>query len=154
MARNPGLLVFVLSLIVSGCGLRSPMQPEAVRGPGVAVSGSPSRVVEWSGIFSCTAHIQGRLPAITLRDIPFRQESGRITGLYTFIDSFKQRNSVMFLGTLEGQGARVGVTAVRANGATNFTAEMTGNPASMTGRMMSGVSRRPVRLCTLALTPA
>jgi len=89
-----------------------------------------------------------------MQGIPFRQESGRITGLYPFTDSFKQRNSVIFSGTLNGQSARVAVTAVRANGSNNFTADMSGSPAAMTGQMMSGASQRPVRLCTLALTPA
>ena len=152
LVRTPSLLLFLLPLILGACGLRTPVQPEAVHGSGMAVSGSPAAAVQWNGVFSCTAHIKGRLPAITLKDIPLRQEGGRVTGLYMFTDSFKQRNSVMFVGTLNGQSARVAVTAIRTNGSTNFTADMIGGPASMTGRMMTGVSQRPVRLCTFALT--
>jgi hypothetical protein len=89
-----------------------------------------------------------------MKGIRFRQEGDRVTGLYTFTDSFKHRNSVMFSGTVNGQSARIAVTAIRADGSPNFTADMLGSPASMTGHMMSGVSQRSVRLCTLALTPA
>jgi hypothetical protein len=60
----------------------------------------------------------------------------------------------VFSGTLTGNNAHVTATAVRANGSSNFTAEMSGSPALMTGQMMSGMSQRPVRSCTLALTPA
>ena len=109
------------------------------------------RPVNWNGIFSCTAHIEGKLPAITWKRIPFRQEGDSLTGLYIFTDSFKHRDSVLFSGTLTGESARVSVTAVRANGSSNFTAEMSGSPASMTGQMLSGMSPRPVRSCTLAL---
>jgi hypothetical protein len=153
-ARNASLLLFVLPLLLSACGLPTPIQSGSVSNGGSVVAGSPASAVQWNGTFSCTAHIEGKLPAITMKGIPFRQESGRVTGLYTFTDSFKNRNSVMFSGILNGQSARVAVTAVRVNGATNFTADMIGSPASMTGSMMSGVSQRPVRLCTLALTPA
>ena len=58
----------------------------------------------------------------------------------------------MFSGTLSGQRVRVSVTAVRANGSPNFTAEMIGSRGMMTGQMMSGTSQRPVRSCTLALS--
>jgi len=54
--------------------------------------------------------------------------------------------------TLSGQNARINVTAVRTDGSPNFTAEMTGSRASMTGPMMSGMSRQPVRSCTLVLS--
>ena len=89
-----------------------------------------------------------------MKDIPFRQEGDRITGLYNFTDSFKYRNSVTFSGTMNGQSARIAVTSIRADGSPNFTADMNGSAASMAGQMMSGASQRPVRLCTLALTPA
>jgi hypothetical protein len=74
--------------------------------------------------------------------------------LYIFTDHFNHRNSVMFSGTLNGQSARVDVTAVRTDGSPNFTAEMTGSRELMTGWMMPGMSRRPVRSCTLALSAA
>ena len=77
-----------------------------------------------------------------------------MSGLYTFTDHFKHQNSVVFSGTLSGQSARTSVTAIRANGSPNFTAEVSGTPAMMTGSMMSGMSQRPVRSCTLALTAA
>ena len=153
-ARNVGLLVLMLPLLSSACGLPSPTRSGSVSNGGTAVAGSPAGAVQWNGTFSCTAHIEGKLPAITMKGIPFRQKSGRVTGLYTLTDSFKHRNSVIFSGALNGQSARVAVTAVRANGSTNFTADMIGSPTSMSGQMMSGVSQRPVRLCTLALTPA
>jgi hypothetical protein len=153
-ARNASLLLFVLPLLSSACGLPTPIQSGSASNGGSVVSGSPASVAQWTGTFSCTAHIEGKLSAITMKGIPFRRESGRVTGLYTFTDSFKKRNSVMFSGTLNGQSARVAVTAARANGSTNFTADMIGSPTSMTGSMMSGVSQRPVLLCTLALTPA
>ena len=101
---------------------------------------APVRPISWSGDLSCTAHINGKLPAITWRRIPFRQEGDRVTGLYIFTDHFKHQNSVMFSGTLSGQSAWVNVTAVRTNGSPNFTAEMTGTRALMTGPMMSGIS--------------
>lgn len=46
------------------------------------------------------------------------------------------------------------VTAVRAGGKTNFTADLAGSPRWMTGQMLTGTSTRAVRYCTLALTPA
>ena len=105
-------------------------------------------------MFSCTAHVDGKLPAITWTRVPFRQEGDRLSGLYTFTDHFKHQNSVVFSGTLTGQSARASVTAVQANGSPNFTAEVSGSPAMMTGPMMSGMSQRPVRSCTLALSAA
>jgi hypothetical protein len=84
----------------------------------------------------------------------FRQEGDKLTGLYGFRDSFGYQDSVMFSGSLSGGSARVGVTAVRKDGSSNFTADMTGTPASMTGPMMSGTSQHPVRSCSLALTAA
>jgi hypothetical protein len=77
---------------------------------------------------------------------------GRLTGLYTFKDSFGHQDSVVFSGALTGRIAQVMITAVRADGSSNFTADMIGTPASMTGQMMLGTSQRPVRLCTLGLT--
>jgi hypothetical protein len=114
----------------------------------------PIKLVRWNGLFSCTAHLDGRQPAITWKRIPFRREGDRLSGLYSFTDNFKHQDSVVFSGTLTGKNAHVTATAVRANGSSNFTAEMSGSPALMTGQMMSGMSQRPVRSCTLALTPA
>jgi hypothetical protein len=114
----------------------------------------PMEPVPLSGTFACTANIEAGLAAITWRRIPFRQEGDRLTGLYAFRDSFGYQDSVMFSGSLVGRSARVGVTAVRKDGSSNFTADMTGTPTSMTGQMMSGTSRHPVRSCSLALTAA
>jgi hypothetical protein len=121
-----------------------------------SVTASPGTPVRsnWNGDFSCTAHTDRRLPAITWKRIPFRQESDRIIGFYNFTDHFKHQNSVMFSGTLSGQSAQVNATAVRTDGSPNFTAEMTGSRVLMTGPMMSGLSRQPVRSCTLILSAA
>lgn len=145
----------LLSLMLGACGTPTARAPGGLLSqPSISTAERPAeRTAQWNGVFSCTAHIDGKLRAITWKGIPFRQEGDRVTGLYTFTDSFNYRNSVTFSGTLAGQSARVAVTAVRANGSPNFAAEMTGSPASMAGQMMSGVSQRPVRLCTLALTP-
>ena len=140
------------SFLLAACS--TPRDYEATGRQSIAISPSTPVRSSWSGDFSCTAHIDGTLPAITLRRIPFRQEDDQITGLYTFTDHSKHQNSVMFSGTLSGQNARVIITAVRTNGSPNFTAEMTGSRASMTGPMMSGMSRQPVRSCTLVLSAA
>ena len=108
----------------------------------------------WTPARSCLLHVDGNLPAIAWTRVPFHQEGDRLSGLYTFTDHFKHQNSVVFSGTLSGQSARTSVTAIRANGSPNFTAEVSGTPAMMTGPMMSGMSRRPVRSCTLALRAA
>jgi hypothetical protein len=120
----------------------------------VTVPSTPVKSTSWNGDFLCTAHIEGKLPAIAWRRIPFRQEGDRVTGLYTFTDYFGHQNSVMFSGILSGQSAQIDVTAVRTNGSPNFTVKMIGSRASMTGQMMSGMSRQPVRSCTLALNAA
>ena len=114
----------------------------------------PARPVHWNGVFSCTAHLDGRQPAIIWKGIPFRQEGDRLTGLYTFTDNFKYRDSVVFSGSLTGQSVQLTATAVRTNGSPNFTVEMSGSRSLLTGQMMSGMSQQPVRSCTLALTPA
>ena len=114
----------------------------------------PTEPVPLSGTFACTANIEAGLPAITWRQIPFRQEGDKLTGLYAFKDSFGYQDSVIFSGSLIGGSARVGVTAVRKDGSSNFTADVAGSPASMTGQMMSGTSQHPVRSCSLALTVA
>jgi hypothetical protein len=114
----------------------------------------PVAPVPLSGTFACTANIEAGLPAIMWRRIPFRQEGDKLTGLYEFRDSFGYQDSVMFSGSLIGGSARIGVTAVRKDGSSNFTADMTGSPALMTGQMMSGTSQHPVRSCSLALTAA
>jgi hypothetical protein len=145
------LLLFLL-LLLAACsntrGYEIASRQSANVGPDAPVRSN------WYGDFSCTAHSDGKLPAITWRRIPFRQEGDRLTGLYSFTDHFKHENSVMFSGTLNGQSARVDVTAVRTDGSPNFTAEMTGSRVSMTGPMMSGMSRQPVRSCTLVLSAA
>ena len=141
------LLAF-LPFLLAACS--TPRDYEAA---GKQSAGPPAKS-NWSGDFTCTPHIDGKLPAVTLRRIPFRQEGDRVTGLSTFTDHFKHQNSVVFTGTLSGQSARIDVTAVRANGSPNFTAEMTGSRVLMTGQMMSGMSRQPVRSCTLALSAA
>jgi hypothetical protein len=142
------LLAF-LPFLLTACS--APRDYESASGRSIAIGPVAPVRSGWNGDFSCTAHIGGNLPAITLQRIPFRQEGDQITGLSTFTDHFKHQNSVMFSGTLSGQTARVTVTAVRTNGSPNFTAEMTGSRALMTGWMMSGMSRQPVRSCTLAL---
>jgi hypothetical protein len=114
----------------------------------------PTEPVPLSGTFACTGNIEAGLPVITWRRIPFRQEGEKLTGLYAFKDSFGYQDSVLFSGSHDGGSARVGVTAVRKDGSSNFTADMTGTPASMTGEMMSGTSQHPVRSCSLALTAA
>ena len=101
-----------------------------------------------------TCHPQSSRGRLLLGPRSLRQEDDRITGLYNFTDHFKHQNSVMFSGTLNGQSARINVAAVRTDGSPNFTAEMTGSRASMTGPMMSGTSRQPVRACTLVLSAA
>jgi hypothetical protein len=114
----------------------------------------PVEPVPLSGTFACTANGEAGLPAITWRRIPFRQEGDKLTGLYAFKDSFGYQDSVVFSGSLIGGSARVGVTAVRKDGSSNFTADMTGTPTSMTGEMMSGTTQHPVRSCSLVLTAA
>ena len=155
LARNTRLAPFLLLPLLAACAAPAPTPYALNSGQSVI---NPLRVpvepVLWTGSFSCTAHIDGSLPAITWRRISFRQEGDRLTGLYTFKDSFGYRDSVVFSGLLTRAGTRVAVTAVRADGSSNFTAEMTGNPALMTGQMMSGTPQRPVRSCTLALTAA
>jgi hypothetical protein len=143
----------LLLLLLTECAAPNPYPQHRDQG-GIDPSRIPVEPVLWTGIFSCTAYTEGGLPAITWRRIPFRQEGDRLTGLYTFRDSFGYQDSVVFTGTLTGAPARVMVTAVRKDGSSNFTAEMIGNPVSMTGQMMSGTSQRPVRSCTLALTAA
>ena len=94
----------------------APAPPAPAASQVAVVAGPKPGPVQWNGVFSCTAHIEGRLPAITMKGIPFRQEGDRITGLYNFTDSFKHRNSVAFSGTMTGQSARIAVTAIRADG--------------------------------------
>ena len=145
------LAPLVLALLLVGCAAPNPYVP-----PGNQSTINPLRIpvepVLLNGSFSCTAYVQGGLPAITWRRIPFRQEGDRLTGLYTFKDSFGHQDSVLFNGTVTGGAARVLVTAVRADGSSNFTADMTGSPASMSGQMMLGTSQQAVRLCSLDLT--
>jgi hypothetical protein len=150
------LATFVLALLVAGCTAPYPYAPGG--GQNVNPPVNPLRVpvepVLLNGSFSCTAYVEGGLPAISWPRIPFRQEGDRLTGLYTFKDSFGHQDSVVFNGTLSIGTARVTVTAVRADGSSNFTAEMIGSPTSMSGQMMLGTSQRPVRLCSLALSAA
>lgn len=149
-----GLPLLLLALLLSACVTPPATQYEPARPSVAAAPSAPAKSVRWNGVFSCTAHVDGKLPAITWTRVPFRQEGDRLSGLYTFTDHFKHQNSVVFSGTLNGQSARASVTAVQANGSPNFTAEVSGSPAMMTGPMMSGMSQRPVRSCTLALSAA
>ena len=152
-ARNIGLAALLLVLTAAGCAAPKPDTPD-----GSHTALNPSRVpvapVTLTGAFLCTAYLEGGLPAITWQRIPFSQEGDRLTGLHTFKDSFGHRDSVFFNGALSGGGARVIVTAVRADGSSNFTADLTGTPTALTGQMMFGTSHRAVRLCSLSLTAA
>src|SRR3954471_5724520 len=150
--RNAGLPLFLSPLLLAACAVPPATQYGPAAKPSVAAAPSaPTKSVRWNGACSCTAHADSRLPAIIWTRVPFRQEGDRLSGMYTFTDHFEHQNSVVFSGTLSGGSAQVSVTAVRTNGSPNFTAEMTGSPAIMTGSMMSGMSREPVRSCTLAL---
>jgi hypothetical protein len=139
-------LLLLVPLVVTACV--SP-PPDEYRTPAAAL---PVKH-DWKGVFSCSRHFERTLPAITWKRIPFHQEDNRLTGLYTFTDAFNYRDSVMFSGTVNKSDARMTVTAVRADGATNFTADLMGSRQWMTGQMMTGASLRPVRFCTLALAP-
>src|SRR4029077_20351992 len=146
--RNISLPLLLLVPLLAACAA-----PSNQYGSGSRPS-LPARPVHWNGVFSCTAHLDGRQPAIIWKGIPFRQEGDRLTGLYTFTDNFKYRDSVVFSGSLTGQSAQLTATAVRTNGSPNFTVEQSGSRPLLTGQMMSGMSQQPVRSCTLALTPA
>jgi hypothetical protein len=153
--RNARLSFALLSVALAACTAPPSTQyGPAARQSIAAVPSVPAKSVRWSGTFSCTAHVGSKLPALTWTRVPFRQEGDRLSGMHTFTDHFEHQNSVVFSGTLSGGSAQVSVTAVRTNGSPNFTAEMTGSPAIMTGSMMSGMSREPVRSCTLALIVA
>jgi hypothetical protein len=151
--RNIRLAALVLPLLLTACTSASPYMAGSDQ-TRIDPRRVPITPVPLTGLFSCTAYGEAGLPAITWREIPFRQEGERVTGLYRFKDSFGHRDSVVFDGTVGEAAARVVVTAVRADGSSNFTVDMIGSPASMTGQMMLGTSRRAVRLCTLALTAA
>jgi hypothetical protein len=150
--RDIRLSLLLCVPLLAACA--APNQYGSGNGQSGAIAPSvPAKPIHWSGVFSCTAHIDGRQPAIIWRGIPFRQEGDRLSGLYTFTDNFKYRDSVVFSGSLTGQSAQLTVTAVRTNGSPNFTAEMSGSRSFLTGPMMSGMSQQPVRSCTLALPP-
>ena len=152
IARSAALL---LLLLLGACGAPpTPQYGSTVLPPAAAVPSPSVKSIRWNGVFFCTAHVDGKLPAITWTHVPFRQEGDRLSGVYAFTDHFKHKNSVVFSGTLSGNNARAIVTAIRADGSSNFTAEVSGSPALMTGRMMSGMSQSPVRACTLALSAA
>ena len=153
VARNIRLAQLVLPLLLTACAAANPYTAGSDQ-TRIDARRVPVTPVPLTGSFSCTAYDEAGLPAITWREIPFRQEGYRLTGLHTFKDSFGHRDSVVFDGTLHEAAAQVTVTAVRADGSSNFTVDMIGSPASMTGRMMLGTSRQAVRLCTLALTAA
>ena len=140
----------LILLLLSACAATNPYSANRYES-GINPLRIPVQPVPLSGTFACTANVEAGLPAITWRRIPFRQEGDKLTGLYGFRDSFGYQDSVMFSGSLSGGSA---VTAVRKDGSSNFTADMTGTPASMTGPMMSGTSQHPVRSCSLALTAA
>jgi hypothetical protein len=139
-----------LAFLIAGCAASNTYAPDGAINP----LRIPIEPIALAGSFSCSAYVEGGLPAITWTRIPFRQEGDRLTGLYTFKDSFGHHDSVVFNGTLSGGAARVMVTAVRSDGSSNFTADMIGTAASMTGSMMLGTSQRAVRRCSLALTTA
>jgi hypothetical protein len=143
----------LILLLLTACAATDPYSVNRYES-GINPLRIPVEPIPLSGTFACTANIEVGLPAITWRRIPFRQEGDKLTGLYGFRDSFGYQDSVMFSGSLIGGSARVGVSAVRKDGSSNFTADMTGTPASMTGPMMSGTSQHPVRSCSLALTAA
>jgi hypothetical protein len=150
-ARKIRLAPLAFALLLAGCAAPHPYTPD-----GSQSAVNPLRVpvepVPLTGSFSCTPYVEGGLPAITWPRIPFRQEGDRLTGLYNFKDNFGHQDSVVFNGTSSGGAARVMVTAVRADGSSNFTADMSGSAASMSGQMMMGTSQRAVRVCSLALT--
>jgi hypothetical protein len=146
-------VALLLSFLLTECAAPTP-HPQDRDQSGINPRRIPVEPVVWTGAFSCAAYIEGGLAAIAWRKIPFRQEGDHLTGLYTFKDSFGYQDSVVFAGTLTGGTARLVVTAVRKDGSSNFTVEMVGSPASMSGQMMSGTSQHPVRSCTLALTAA
>ena len=141
----------LILMLLSACAATDPYAGNRYQS-GINPLRIPVEPVPLSGTFWCTANIEAGLPAIAWRRIPFRQEGDKLTGLYAFRDSFGYQDSVIFSGSLIGGSARVGVTAVRKDGSSNFTVDMTGSPASMTGQMMSGTSQHPVRSCSLALT--
>ena len=151
IARSAALLPL---LLLASCGSPPAPQYGSTVLPAVASVSPPVKSIRWNGVFFCTAHVDGKLPAITWTHVPFRQVGDRLSGVYTFTDHFKHKNSVVFSGTLSGNNARATATAIRADGSPNFTAEVSGSPALMTGRMMSGMSQSPVRACTLALSAA
>jgi hypothetical protein len=137
-----------LAFMLAGCAAPTTYAPDS----GVNPLRVPVEPIPLIGSFSCTAYVEGGLPAITWPRIPFRREGDRLTGLYNFRDSFGHQDSVVFNGALSRAIAYVLVTAVRADGSSNFTADLAGSPSSMSGQMMLGTSQRPVRLCSLSLT--
>jgi hypothetical protein len=143
----------MILLLLTACATTDPYSVNRY-GSGINPLRIPAEPVPLSGAFACTANGEAGLAAITWQRIPFRQEGDKLTGLYTFRDSFGYQDSVIFSGSLIGGSARVAVSAVRKDGSSNFTADLTGTPASMTGPMMSGTSQHPVRSCSLALTAA
>src|SRR5215469_13234212 len=96
-ARNIGFAALLVVLTAAGCAAPKPDTPD---GGHTAID--PLRVpvapVPLTGSFSCTAYLEGGLPAITWQRIPFSQEGNRLTGLHTFKDSFGHRDSVFFNG--------------------------------------------------------
>jgi hypothetical protein len=157
VARNPYLAVLGLSILLLGACSAPPGTSSIAPGGAQnvpAATAPPVKPIQFAGVFSCTAHVDGKLPAITWKGIPFRLENDRLSALYTFTDSFKHQDAVMFSGTLTGQSGRITATALRADGSPNFTVEMAGTPISMIGPMMQGQSQRPVRSCTLVLKRA
>src|SRR3954453_3548315 len=114
-ARQASLPLLIPALLLSACGMPAPAPHAPAANQVDAVAGPKPGPVQWNGVFSCTPYIEGRLPAITMKGIPFRQEGDRITALYNFTDSFKHRNSVAFSGIMSGQSARIAVTAIRVD---------------------------------------
>src|SRR5580704_11267044 len=124
--RDIRLSLLLLVPLLAACAV-PPNQYGSGNQQSVAIAPSvPAKPLHWSGVFRCTAHVDGRQPAITWKGIPFQQEGDRLSGLYTFTDNFKYRDSVVFSGSMTEQSARLMATAVRTNGSPNFTAEMSG----------------------------
>jgi len=154
MIRQRAVAASLILMLLTACTATTDPYSMNRRESGINPLRIPTEPVPLIGAFACTANIEAGLPAITWHRIPFRQEGDKLTGLYAFGDSFGYQDSVIFSGSLIGGSARIAVTAVRKDGSSNFTADMTGSPASMTGQMMSGTSQHPVRSCSLALRTA
>src|SRR3982751_1708980 len=74
-ARNAGLPLFLLAFLLSACATPPATQYGPAAKPSVpAAPSAPATSVRWNGVFSCTAHVGSKLPALTWTRVPFRQE--------------------------------------------------------------------------------